>query len=253
MLDTGEEVNANSTLDTYGRTAQAPANPRSGVWAAVQNLKPDTTVGREIVQRNLPLFFRRALKIVNGAAGNIITPGLTVVSENPVYVKGNFNSNGSSFTGSHAATAIIADAVTFLSNDWRDHRSFLYPNDPGNRNANNTWYRVAIISGKGPSFPRPTAGSPDNDFGTDGGVHNFLRYIEDWGGGTLHYKGSIGSVYYNRQALGTYKCCTNVYSPPTRDYTFDTDFTNPTLLPPKTPVFRDINVLGFTQVFTIPQ
>lgn len=252
VLDTGEEVNGNGVLDAYGRIAQAPVNPRTNVWTAIQNWKPDTLVPRQAAQVNPPLFFRRALKIANGTAGNIITPGLTVVSENPVYVQGNFNANGN-FTGTHAATAIIADAVTFLSNAWRNQISFTSPNNPGGRNASNTWYRVAIISGKGVAFPRPTAGSPDNDFGTDGGVHNFLRYIESWSGDTLHYRGSIGSVYYHRQAVGTYKCCTNVYSPPTRNYNFDTDFTDPSKLPPKTPVFRDINVLGFTQIFTNPQ
>jgi hypothetical protein len=28
---------------------------------------------------------------------------------------------------------------------------------------------------------------PGNDFGTDGGVHNFLRYLEEWGGQTSNY------------------------------------------------------------------
>jgi hypothetical protein len=250
-LDTGEDVNGNGTLDTYGRTVQAPAG-LSATANSVLTWTPERLVNRQAIQVNPPLFFRRALKVTNGAAGNIITPGLTIASENPVYVEGNFNSSGS-FTGTHAATAIIADAVTFLSNAWRDHVSFTAPNDPGTRNAATTWYRVGIISGKGPSFPRPTAGNPAQDFGTDGGVHNFLRYIESWSGDTLNYRGSIGSLYFSRQAVGTYKCCTNVYSPPTRAYTFDTDFSNPNLLPPKTPVFRDINVLGFTQVFTIPQ
>ena len=30
------------------------------------------------------------------------------------------------------------------------------------------------------NFPQPAGTGAD--FGTDGGVHNFLRYIEDWGG-----------------------------------------------------------------------
>jgi hypothetical protein len=113
------------------------------------------------------------------------------------------------------------------------------------RNGNTTWYRTAIIAGKGVSFPQP-AGT-GNDYGTDGGVHNFLRYIESWGG-TLNYRGSIVSLYYNRQATGTFKCCTVVYSPPTRGYNFDTSFLNPTLLPPRTPLFRDVNTTGFTRL-----
>jgi hypothetical protein len=38
-----------------------------------------------------------------------------------------------------------------------------------------------------------------------------------------------------------------VYGVPVREYAFDTDFLNPALLPPLTPVFRDLNALGFTQ------
>jgi prepilin-type N-terminal cleavage/methylation domain-containing protein len=38
-----------------------------------------------------------------------------------------------------------------------------------------------------------------------------------------------------------------VYEVPQRDYTFDTDFLDAALLPPLTPMFRDLNALGFTQ------
>ena len=79
-------------------------------------------------------------------------------------------------------------------------------------------------------------------------MHNFLRYLEDWGAATLNYRGSIVSLYYNRQAIGLYKCCTTVYSPPTRAYNFDMDFLQPNLLPPRTPMFRDVNTTGFSQL-----
>ena len=114
------------------------------------------------------------------------------------------------------------------------------------RVGNTSWYRAAIIAGKGLSFPQP-AGT-GNDFGTDGGVHNFLRYIENWGAHNSTYRGSIVSLYFNRQATGTFKCCTVVYSPPGRGYNFDTSFLNPTLLPPRTPLFRDVNTTGFTRL-----
>ena len=63
----------------------------------------------------------------------------------------------------------------------------------------------------------------------------------------MNYRGSMATFYYNRQAVGTYKCCTTVYGPPPRNYTFDIDFLNPALLPPNTPVFRDLNAVGFAQ------
>ena len=74
---------------------------------------------------------------------------------------------------------------------------------------------MAIAAGKNINFPRPAGGG--NDFGTDGGVHNFLRYIEDWGPATLYYRGSLVSLYYSQYATGVFKCCTLVYSPPNRN------------------------------------
>ena len=86
-------------------------------------------------------------------------------------------------------------------------------------------------------LPCPPWTGAAKDFGTDGGVHNFIRYIENWGGATVNYNRSLLSFYVARQAVGVYKCCAVVYSPPTRNYTFDTDFQNISSLPPGTPRF----------------
>jgi hypothetical protein len=247
VLDAGEDVNANGVLDTYG--GQPRANGAAAPLGA--GATPGTFVDPAIAKVNQAIFFRRALKLTNGTLGNIIAPGLTIVSENPVYVQGDYNANAAGgFGNPHVATAIIADAVTLLSNAWSDTESFLSPNDLNGRQAIDTWYRVAVMAGKTPSFPQPTGWGAAQDFGTDGGVHNFLRYIENWGTSTLNYRGSLASFYYSRQATGTYKCCTQVYSPPTRGYNFDIDFLTPALLPPRTPAFRDLNTLGFTQITT---
>ena len=225
---------------------------------------PMTYVIHSIEARENPNpFFRRAVKIVDG---NLLTGlgtcpsgvvcGLAIATENPAYIFGDFNSNsgGGGFNDPNVAVSVSADAVTLLSNNFNDVNSFAFPyvfnypnsGSPAVRNATTTYYRVAIMAGKGISFREP-AGTAQ-DFGTDGGVHNFLRYIENWGGQTLNYRGSIISMYSDRQATGTYKCCTTVYSPPTRGYNFDTEFLTPSLLPPRTPLFRDVNTTGFTQL-----
>ena len=140
---------------------------------------------------------------------------------------------------------MAADAVTLLGNEWNDDNSFANPYNPAARTrATNPFYRVAIIAGKNPSFQLP-AWAAVSAVGTDGGTHNFLRYLES--GGTVNYMGSIASFYYNRQATGIYKCCNTVYAAPTRAYQFDVNFLNPLLLPPLTPVFRDVDTLGFAQ------
>ncbi len=313
ILDTGEDVNGNGVLDTYGGVPRlyptastaytlannpawggthTPAWP-SGLTAAVLNWPPATGKGYQAstttgpstdslwavgttvtlttpivpdeARVNPPVFFRRALKIVNGAytTGALRLPhngsqGLSIVAENPAYVQGNFNAPNAAGTDfgatsgtDYVSAAVIADAVTLLSNAFNDIGTFQSPHVVNStyRTASTTWYRMAVIAGKGLTFPRPTTNSNDNtDFGTDGGAHNFLRYIEYWSGQTLNYRGSIVSFYTNRQAVGIYKCCDVVYMPPTRGYKFDTDFLTPSLLPPRTPMFRDINTLTFREL-----
>lgn len=276
-LDTGEtfdevENAANQAIggtpENYG-AAPSPAVPLlANVQGIALSTNPNCLIGPAVspsfwpgmyvnnpqeARENSTLFFRRALKIVNGGVINLgtcpsaVPCGLTIASENPVYVQGDFNAgaNGDFTVSPHVATSVIADAVTLLSDNWNDVNSFAFPYNPGARSGITTTYRFGVVAGKEISFPYPGYGP--QDFGTDGGTHNFLRYLENWGGQALWYKGSIVSFYYNRQATGVYKCCTTVYSPPGRQYNFDSDFLTPTLLPPRTPLFRDVNTIGFTQ------
>ena len=215
--------------------------------------------------------------------------GFTVGSENPVYIDGNYNSNCTAAGAegctpgnatydptwlsppgaepNHAAAGIIADAVSVLSNNWQDagQTSALYsgslvnPTNPSgqsvpaatpNRIAVTTYYRVAIAGGKNIAFTN-TAQNPEFSFGMDGGIHNFLRFLEDWGGQTtqqtLNYKGSLVSLYYSTYATGTFKCCNTVYNPPNRNYVFDPLFSIPQNLPPGTPMFRNVDNLSYRQ------
>jgi Tfp pilus assembly protein PilX len=238
---------------------------------------------------------RHVLRLVDGgmdASGNSFVPptggtlaangnGFTVASEEPVYVLGDYNTgpadpfwpSENTLTTPHSAASIIADAVTLLSNPpanntapstntgWTDLESFEYPacaDKTGNctvgRYGNTSYYRMAIIAGKSIPFPNP-AWSTEVDFGTDGGMHNFLRYLEDrsdnGNGAVVNYAGSMISMYYSQYATGNFKCCTSVYNAPAkRNYFFDTQFLNPANLPPGTPMFQDVVSLGFHQNFT---
>jgi hypothetical protein len=220
-----------------------------------------TYVHTQEARENPAVFFRRALKIVDGATLALgtscygVSPnppcGLTIASENPVYIQGDFNApGGNANAAGTVATSVAADAVTLLSDNWNEVNAFSDPYSYTNSSAVQTSYRVAIIAGKGIPFPQP-AGSPE-DHGTDGGLHNFLRFLENWNPGTAIsciYEGSLVSFYYNRQAVGTYKGdSTTVYNPPNRVYNFDTNFTNGTQwLPPDTPNLRTINTVGFSE------
>lgn len=240
-----------SALTTNTSCPSVPAYVTNGVWPMM--VATSSNAARE----NPALFFRRAVKIVNGSNLSAVGTcpggnncGLTIAAENPIYLQGDYNANvggiGFANTVSDIAASVAGDAVTLLSDLWNDTNSFTSPYSLTGRAGNTTWYRVAIIGGSTPYFSNPS-GVNSQDYGTDGGVHNFLRYIEAWSG-TVEYKGSIINLFNSRQANSTFKCCSTVYSPPTRGYNFDTNFLTPALLPPRTPLFRDVNTTGWTRL-----
>ncbi|MGH9544171.1 MAG: hypothetical protein ACRD23_03045 [Terriglobales bacterium] len=259
VMEAAEDVDENGVLDRWGA-----ANVGNG-QRVVTNNNPYVSVNCSTRGRqNIVTGARHVLKLVDAGLGNLpVRPdtglgGFTVAAENPVYIQGNYNSdNTDPFWASpppavvadinHSAAAVISDAVTLLSNGWADTNSMLNPLTVGNRNATTTYYRLAIAGGKNINFPQP-AGT-GQDFGTDGGVHNFLRYVENWGGSTLGYRGSLVSLYYSQYDTGTYKCCTLVYSPPNRNYYFDSAFLDPAKLPPGTPMLQDVVNLSYWQDF----
>lgn len=269
-LDAGEDVNGDGKLQTYGAG-------NLGNAFAVANGDPTASLNCSTVGRmNRVSGARRAIVIENGSLGNLPinfpagTGGFTVASEEPAYILGNYNANDASLPllppaslgDPHASAAVIADTVTLLSRNWNNEQSMFNPrlaappssggafcpastvqmaSAAGNgtgRKACATSYRVAIASGKSIPFPQPSG--TGNDFGTDGGVHNFLRYLEDWGGQTSNYEGSLVSLYFAQNGVGTFKCCNMVYNPPVRHYAFDLDFTDPSKMPPGTPRFIDV-------------
>ncbi len=210
---------------------------------------------------------RHVLKLVDGTLGNLpVRPdnsagGFTVGSENPVYIFGDYNTSAADPTWNnpnaadpaHSAAGVIADAVTMLSDDWSDISSLNSPSSDGGRPANTqTYFRVAVAGGKNINFPvNVCCGAWSvGDWGTDGGLHNFLRQLQSWNT-TMNYKGSMVSMYYSTYSTGTDKNGGGtVYEPPTRNYIFDPLFTKPQNLPPGTPLFRDIDNLSYRQSFT---
>jgi len=246
-LDTGEDVDANSKLDTWGSTDLGlgfgnTGNPQASV-TCLSVARPNWVSGA-----------RHAVRLEDGALGQVPSRldngagGFTLGSENPAYILGDYNANGA-FGDPHVSAAAIADTVTLLSNKWTDLESFNSPDDTNGRNAGETWFRLAIASGRNLTFPQPTFTGVGKDFGTDGGVHNFLRFLENWSGVNAHYLGSMASLYYSQYSTGIFKCCNMVYQPPNRQYAFDTDFLDLNKLPPGTPRFRDVESVGFQQVF----
>ena len=255
VLDQGEDLDKNGILDNWGAAdvgdgfRQATVgNPYVQIDCMAQGRMNKVTGARHVLRLTDASRGRLPFKVnADGTIG-----GFTVASENPVYVWGDYNastSDGAFVDASHAPAAVIADSVTLLSRNWDDEIGMKNATAVGGRPPTETYYRLAIAAGKSLTFSNPS-GAISKDWGTDGGLHNFLRYIENWGGVPLHYNGSLVSLYYSQYATGTFKCCNTVYGAPSRRYAFDTLFLNPNNLPPGTPMFQDIVNLTYRQDFT---
>jgi Tfp pilus assembly protein PilX len=281
-----EDADQNGLLDNWGgknigygfgvNTNTAPPNPYLTIPSCNTTGLTNAVSGARHVLKLVAGGMNAAgtasyLPILPAGAGCAFTAttdcgGFTVASENPVYVQGDYNSGaadpfwgGGTNNTPHSAASIVADSVTLLSNidvypnpvnGWTDLNSLTNFNTMTNRNAVTTYYRMAVSGGKNIPFPQPGWAGVSKDFGTDGGLHNFLRLLEDWSGVNLNYNGSLVNMYYSEYNTGTFKCCTMVYNAPVRNFYFDTLFLNPNNLPPGTPMFQDIVNLSYHQNFT---
>src|SRR5262249_45233764 len=96
------------------------------------------------------------------------------------------------------------------------------------------------------------AGSPDAGNTSEsrlcGGMHNFPRFMEAWNNQRWNFVGSLIPLYHSTQAMGQYNSAATIYTPPTRNWAFDSTFQDPNKLPPGTPQFQYIDPTAFRQV-----
>ena len=227
--------------------------------------------------------FRNAVRLFNGenlqisgAAGKLsTTKGITISSENMVYIWGNYNTTGINaappagtsslndnstgyyYLGNQVPTSIVSDAFFPLSKTFFDSETAMYPDDLSKRSADQsptvaqeTSVRAAIIAGNTLSA---LAGNPDAGNSASGesrlcgGMHNFPRFLESWSA-RWNFVGSLIPLYRSTQALGQYNADSTIYGAPIRNWAFDITFTDPNRLPPGTPLFQHIEPTGFKQV-----
>ncbi len=172
----------------------------------------------------------RGVRLVNGA--QLPSQGLTVVSEDPIYVQGDYN------TVNKVPAAVMGDSITVLSNNWEPNGSDSKGDQvTSDRPANNTTVNAAFALGPNSE----SVGGQGN-----GQLENVIRFLEDWSGATFQYRGSIVSLWHSQQDGEPWRCCgnngDNYYRPPNRDWGYDTLFD--TAQPPKAPK----GVLGLTRV-----
>lgn len=169
-------------------------------------------------------YFRRAVRLFNGEDLKVSggtdklseTKGLTVASENMVYIWGNYNTTGINcqpttgstlndpdqschYNGDQVPTSIAADAFFPISKTWFDSVGAMYPEGGNSRIADagsggspvgstvitagqETAVRSGIIAGSTLSaMVGNAAPSPNFLLWLNGGVHNFPRFLETWG------------------------------------------------------------------------
>lgn len=234
-----------------------------------------------IMQRPIN-YFRRGVRLFNGetlsfsAGSGKLSPtkGITVATENMVYIWGNYNAtgvvsiplNGSTlnnggYSGAQVPTSIVSDAFFPLSKTWFDGLSAMRPEATDATNTyrqadvnttsvtQSTTVRAGIIAGATLSRMNGFPGRNVDGEKINGGIHNFPRFLEVWGNTVpWNYTGSFIPLYHSTQAVAQYEDDgIPIYSPPRRNWSFDITFQTPNKLPPGTPFFQYIQATGFRQ------
>ncbi len=184
--------------------------------------------------------------------------GFTFATNGPVYIMGHYNADGLSGTGSSSApdttnplantelpALIAADAVTLLSSDYKDgdmKKSATTLND-----AAFTEVSTGIIAGIVPTRLN-TSGKGTNDQWA-GGVHNFVRFLENWSGDTYRYRGSVVCLFENEVSKGPWyqNKFTYWYNFPQRDVGYHTYFAGGKF-PPGLPVMRTVRRISVSDI-----
>jgi hypothetical protein len=173
-----------------------------------------------------------ALRMQNGqelpSSWSLIEPGgLSVTTHRALYVRGNYN------TVNWKPAALFGDCLTYLSPAWDDNQQYT----PIQRSASATMSVFAALATGHSETPwdyqRAGVTAP---YG--GGLENFPRFLENWSGRTLTYRGSLVSLFQSQFSLGQWNNTIGgggYYAAPNRDWRFDLRFRDPRNLPPGTP------------------
>ncbi len=135
--------------------------------------------------------------------------GLTVATDLPMYVQGNFNTTNAS-NGSLPPASIMSDATTVLSNQWSD--SYNSSTTLSNRPVTSALtINADIMTGN-------QATTAQNGYG--GGFENFIRFLENWSGENYNFGGSLVCMWQSTKATGKWITTGTYYNAPNRQYTF---------------------------------
>ena len=154
--------------------------------------------------------------------------GTSIITNQQMYVRGHYNADGLSSTGSptspdnrgnyategkEAPSALVADSITFLSPSWKD--TYNQGTELSDREAEYTEVSAAIMTGLVPSARENYSG----------GVENFPRFLEKWNNITFSLRGSMVAFFESEVGDEQWgKKDVDVYSPPNRSWGFNEMF-----------------------------
>ncbi|ANV85914.1 hypothetical protein AWQ21_15410 (plasmid) [Picosynechococcus sp. PCC 7003] len=182
------------------------------------------------------------LMALSSTANNPNPTGLTFASDQAVYVQGNYN------TVNKQPASVLADSLNVLSEACRNQDGLVNKssgrgcnpdiNDPGGNKANavNTEINSAFLANTDITNSAATSGY-------NGGLENYPRFSENWGGRTLRYRGSFVSLGTPRHVSGTWS--NQLYGAPNRDWEYDMSFNEYGALPPLSPRFIHVKQSAF--------
>lgn len=209
------------------------------------------------------------VRLINGSTLNF---PFTLSTDRPLYIQGDLNTVG------WQPASFISDAITFQSPAWNDGGAghpvgardpavdVVNPyGSPTSAIVDATPMAVfaAVAAGHSPtpcdvnrvapscnpadSAPPPLTGGTLPNYG--GGLENFPRFLEDWNGVGMTYRGSLVSLFQSQYARRRRWSWTGYYRPPTRDWAFDLRFEDPNNLPPGTPVVGSVVQTAYRPVY----
>jgi hypothetical protein len=171
---------------------------------------------------------RNGNELASAEAGAPALRGLTIVTDQAIYVQGHYN------RVDKKPAAFLADSLNVLSGNWNDANS---DGPLAGRVPTATTINAAFLAGTDTTGGVEGAGGQD-DGEYNGGLENYPRFHENWNHAvTLTYVGSFVSLNNPRHVDGPWVYGEPSYTAPVRNWSYDEDFNSAENLPPLSPRF----------------
>ena len=173
-----------------------------------------------------------AIRLINMGGATALRYNTTVATDNPLYIHGHFNDG---VGGPVRGVALVSDAINILSQGFTGKTCAQAHTDIPNPPVTNI--NAAFFGG---NVPTPGLGSGPYS----GGLENYPRFHERWGGVNCNILGSFINLWTSSQATERWGK-SGVYQPPNRNWGWDVRFQNPTFWPPFIPSVFSVERVGY--------